>query len=114
MFVSSNSFKQLANSAHHNSTNTTALSFPSYVGFFFLSASSFLCGTSFIPIKQFETGNKKLILLLFFKIWFKFINNLGDGMFFNLILCLGVWSVGAVVNIIRNFPKFYFLPMFGG
>jgi hypothetical protein len=35
-------------------------------------------------------------------------------MFFQLILTTAIWTVGFVVNAIRNFPKFYPLPMLGG
>jgi hypothetical protein len=38
----------------------------------------------------------------------------GDGMFYQLAVCVSIWSVGAIVNIIREFPSFYFLPMVGG
>lgn len=43
---------------------------------------------------------------------FKFYK--GDGMFYQLAVCVSIWSVGAVVNIVREFPTFYFLPMIGG
>jgi glucose uptake protein GlcU len=35
-------------------------------------------------------------------------------MFFQMILCLGIWMVGFVLNCIRGFPQFYALPMLGG
>jgi len=35
-------------------------------------------------------------------------------MFFQMILCLGIWTVGFVVNCIRGFPQFYALPLLGG
>lgn len=76
--------------AAQNGTNETG---PAYVGFLCLLGSSILFGSNFLPVKQFETG---------------------DGMFFQLILCLAIWTVGFVVNWIRNFPKFYALPMVGG
>ena len=66
---------------------------PVFVGFLFLIGSSVLYGSNYVPVKQFETG---------------------DGMFFQLILCLGIWFVGLIVNCIQNFPKFYPLPMLGG
>ena len=66
---------------------------PSFVGFLFLIGLSLLYGSNYVPVKQFETG---------------------DGMFFQFILCLGIWLVGLVVNCIQNFPKFYPLPMLGG
>ena len=39
--------------------------------------------------------------------------HLGDGMFFQMILCIAIWLVGFVVNCIRDFPKFFPLPMLG-
>lgn len=38
----------------------------------------------------------------------------GDGMFFQLLVALGIWSVSLIVNCIQGFPKFYALPMLGG
>lgn len=69
------------------------LGFSKFVGFIILVISSFLFGSNYIPVKQFKTG---------------------DGMFFQLILCIGVWLVGFVVYCFRNFPKFYAMPLFGG
>jgi hypothetical protein len=39
---------------------------------------------------------------------------LGDGLFFQLVLCLGIWTVGFIVNCVRNFPPFHPLAMVGG
>ena len=54
-------------------------------------------GTNFIPIKQFKTG---------------------DGVFFNFVLCTGIWVVGLIVNLIRHEngaePQFEPLAMLGG
>lgn len=75
------------------SYENSSSSLPFYSGFLFLLGSSFLYGSNYVPVKQFETG---------------------DGMFFQFILCLGIWLVGFVVNWFRGFPKFYALPMLGG
>ena len=70
------------------SANTTTISppaqVPNYVGFICLSVSVLFFGSNFLPIKAFDTG---------------------DGMFFQLILTTAIWSVGFVVNCIRNFPR---------
>ncbi len=66
---------------------------PSYTGFIFLIGSSILYGSNYLPVKQFNTG---------------------DGMFFQLLLCIGIWLVGFVLNCVRGFPKFYALPLLGG
>jgi len=50
-------------------------------------------GSNFIPIKQYKTG---------------------DGMFFQWILCVAIWHVGLVVNIIRGQPEFQPVAMCGG
>jgi len=59
--------------------------------------SLFICGLSFgsasLPIKKFEAG---------------------DGVVFQLASALAMWSIGLVVNCIRSFPRFFFLPMVGG
>jgi hypothetical protein len=34
--------------------------------------------------------------------------------FFQLVLCVAIWSVGFVVHCTRGFPPIYFLPILGG
>ncbi|CAF0712887.1 unnamed protein product [Brachionus calyciflorus] len=75
----------------NSTSNSTTL--PTYSGFLFLVGSSFFYGSNYLPVKQYETG---------------------DGMFFQLILCIAIWTVGFIVNCIRKFPTFYPLPLFGG
>lgn len=82
-------YRNSTNGLSGNSTETL----PSYTGFFFLICSSVLYGSNYLPVKQYETG---------------------DGMFFQLMTCIGIWLVGFFVNIARNFPKFYPLPLLGG
>jgi hypothetical protein len=74
-----------------SSNSTTAL--PEYSGFLFLLGSSFLFGSNYLPVKQYETGG---------------------GLFFQLILSIGVWTVGFIVNWAVQFPKFEVIPMIGG
>eukprot|EP00439_Symbiodinium_sp_Y106_P071412 s2555_g12.t2 len=38
----------------------------------------------------------------------------GDGMFFQLVLCLGIWFTGLVVLLLRSNPTFYPVAMTGG
>merc|ERR1719215_2496007 len=38
----------------------------------------------------------------------------GDGMFFQLLVGLAIWSVSLIVHCVRGFPQFYALPMLGG
>lgn len=38
----------------------------------------------------------------------------GDGMFFQLLVGLSIWSVSFIVHCVRGFPQFYALPMLGG
>mmetsp|Transcript_2908 Transcript_2908/g.6797 ORF Transcript_2908/g.6797 Transcript_2908/m.6797 type:complete len:359 (-) Transcript_2908:199-1275(-) len=40
--------------------------------------------------------------------------NSGDGFFFQLFMCMGIWTVGFVVNLIQGAPKFYPFAMLGG
>lgn len=63
------------------------------IGFITLGLSTVFFGSNFLPVKQFETG---------------------DGVFFQLFVTLGIWTVGFVINAIRNFPTFYPLPLLGG
>lgn len=50
-------------------------------------------GSNFLPVKKFDTG---------------------DGLFFQWILCIGIWLVGLVVNIVRYQPPFYLPSLMGG
>ena len=50
-------------------------------------------GSNFIPVKKFDTG---------------------DGMFFQWVLCIGIWLVGLVVNLFRYQPPFFYPVFFGG
>ena len=50
-------------------------------------------GSNFIPVKKYDTG---------------------DGMFFQWILCIGIWLVGVVVNLVRYQPPFFYPVFFGG
>lgn len=91
--MSSTEFITNVTSAFMSTTTTSGPSLPAYTGFFFLLGASFLYGSNYLPVKQFETG---------------------DGMFFQLILCIAIWTVGFIVNWARDFPQFYALPMLGG
>ena len=70
---------------------SNALDLPEWSGFIFLIGCAFFWGSSNVPVKQFETG---------------------DGVFYQLIVCMSIWSVGFVVNAIRGFPNFYGLIKF--
>jgi len=48
---------------------------------------------SFIPVKKYESG---------------------DGMYFQLVLCLGIWVTGLVLQMARGEPTFYPISMLGG
>ena len=53
--------------------------------------------------------------IVFKSLCFKsFIGFFQSGVFFQWILCVGIWIVGLVVNAIRNFPPFHPLVMIGG
>lgn len=68
-------------------------SVPAYIGYIGVTVSVLFLGSNYLPIKKYETA---------------------DGMFFQLMLTTGIWTVGFVVNWARDFPKFYALPMLGG
>ncbi len=73
-----------------NQTNTTNLDLLGYSGL--LIASVFWGGNN-LPIKHYETGN---------------------GLFFQFIVGIAIWSTGIVVHWARGFPKFYAFPLLGG
>ncbi len=66
---------------------------PEYIGLIGVCVSIIFLGSNFLPIKKYKTG---------------------DGMFFQLMLATGIWTVGFIVNAARGFPQFYALPMLGG
>lgn len=76
--------------ADTNQTNSTNLDLLGYSG---LLVASVFWGGNNLPIKHYETGN---------------------GMFFQFIVGIAVWSTGLVVHWVRGFPKFYALPLVGG
>lgn len=76
--------------SNSNSTNQTNSAIADLA---LLVSCSFLWGSNYVPVKQYETG---------------------DGMFFQMILSLGIWTVGMMVHWFRNFPKYYALPMLSG
>jgi glucose uptake protein GlcU len=67
------------------------------MGYLFISFSVIMFGTNFVPVKQYKTG---------------------DGMFFQLVMCTGVWITGLIVNLVRHAnggtPAFEPLAMLGG
>ncbi|GAB5361143.1 hypothetical protein AAMO2058_000688900 [Amorphochlora amoebiformis] len=38
----------------------------------------------------------------------------GDGIFFQLMMCMGIWTAGLVVHLVLGSPKFYPIAMIGG
>eukprot|EP01099_Mayorella_cantabrigiensis_P006594 TRINITY_DN5546_c0_g2_i1.p1 TRINITY_DN5546_c0_g2~~TRINITY_DN5546_c0_g2_i1.p1 ORF type:complete len:348 (-),score=55.16 TRINITY_DN5546_c0_g2_i1:63-1106(-) len=50
-------------------------------------------GSNFVPAKKFDTG---------------------DGMFFQWVMCSGIWSLGLIVNLATSNPRFHPLAMLGG
>ncbi|KAL8587620.1 hypothetical protein ACOMHN_045309 [Nucella lapillus] len=75
--------------ANVTSDNTT---YPEYVGFITAGVAVVFFGSNFVPVKKFETG---------------------DGMFFQWMLCAGIWLTGLVVQIVRQ-SVFYPYVMVGG
>ena len=78
-------------------------------------------GSNFIPVKKFDTGDGKTSA--------KLSPSLSPppslplslpspsfslGMFFQWVLCIGIWLVGLVVNIARVQPPFFLPTLFGG
>ncbi len=85
----------------NNSTTTTTPSVPPSVpteltlviGYICIAIACIFFGIFNLPVKHYKTG---------------------DGMFFQLLVGLSIWSVSLLVNCVRGFPKFYALPMLGG
>ncbi|XP_004364618.2 transmembrane protein [Capsaspora owczarzaki ATCC 30864] len=63
------------------------------IGFGAVTASVFLWGSNFVPLKRFESG---------------------DGLFFQWVLCSFIFMTGIVVNLIQGSPEFHPFAMIGG
>ncbi|ELR13173.1 transmembrane protein 144 family protein [Acanthamoeba castellanii str. Neff] len=63
------------------------------MGYVAAAVAVFCFGSNLVPVKKFETG---------------------DGMFFQWILCTGIWLTGLVVNGIQGWPTFEPIAMIGG
>jgi hypothetical protein len=86
IIFSYNSFGDTSNTTSPNST------LPSFVSYLCLLSTSIFFGTNYVPVKKFDTG---------------------DGMFFQLMICIGIWLIGCITNVARNFPPFHPLTMLG-
>uniref|UniRef100_A0A0B6ZYG4 EamA domain-containing protein n=1 Tax=Arion vulgaris TaxID=1028688 RepID=A0A0B6ZYG4_9EUPU len=75
-----------------NSTSPPDLPYPEYVGYIGTIVAVVMYGSNFVPIKKFYTG---------------------DGIFFQWVLCCGIFMVGVVVQLVRQ-STFYPLVMVGG
>ncbi|GFO15981.1 transmembrane protein 144-like [Plakobranchus ocellatus] len=73
-------------------TTDTPKPYPVFVGYICAIIAVVLYGSNFVPVKKFYTG---------------------DGMFFQFILCNGIFLVGIVVQLIQG-SKFFPLVMVGG
>ncbi|XP_035827242.1 transmembrane protein 144 isoform X2 [Aplysia californica] len=80
--------------APHNTTTPLpqSHSYPDYVGYICSLIAVLMYGSNFVPVKKFVTG---------------------DGMFFQYVLCSGIFLVGIVVQLVQN-STFYPLVMLGG
>ncbi|XP_072112092.1 transmembrane protein 144b isoform X1 [Mobula birostris] len=78
----------------HNSNKTSGQN-GSHLAFGFAACavSVVFFGSNFVPVKKYDTG---------------------DGLFFQWILCAGIWVVSLIVNLILKCPKFWPLAMLGG
>eukprot|EP00466_Bigelowiella_natans_P001411 jgi/Bigna1/139286/aug1.49_g13994 len=62
-------------------------------GYIGVLMSMLFFGSNFVVVKRFDSG---------------------DGVFFQLFMCMGIWTVGLVVQLIQGSPKFYPFSMLGG
>ncbi|XP_059141078.1 transmembrane protein 144-like isoform X2 [Physella acuta] len=88
-----NLYYTTANSSSNSTVEPDShLPYPIYVGYICAFVAVIMYGSNFVPVKKFYTG---------------------DGMFFQYILCSGIFLVGVVVQLIRN-SEFQPLVMLGG
>ena len=65
----------------------------SLVGSMYLMISCIFFGITYLPLK-------------FYKI--------GDGLFYQFVVGIGIWSSSLLYDMLRSFPNLSLLPMFGG
>eukprot|EP00455_Lapot_gusevi_P008580 TRINITY_DN1375_c0_g1_i2.p1 TRINITY_DN1375_c0_g1~~TRINITY_DN1375_c0_g1_i2.p1 ORF type:complete len:334 (+),score=108.65 TRINITY_DN1375_c0_g1_i2:79-1080(+) len=63
------------------------------VGFGAATIAVFCFGSNFVPVKKIKTG---------------------DGMFFQLVMCIAIWIAGLIVYLVRGAPKFEPIAILGG
>nr|XP_060635591.1 transmembrane protein 144-like [Anolis sagrei ordinatus] len=66
---------------------------PPIIAFTASAVAVIFFGSTFVPVKKFDVG---------------------DGMFFQWVLCFAIWTVGAIVHFIQRSPIFWHLAMVGG
>ena len=64
-----------------------------WLGYIAAAVAVAFFGSNFIPVKKFDTG---------------------DGLFFQWVMCVGIWLVGMVVNVIQQQPPFFLPVLLGG
>ena len=84
-----------------------------WVGWIGVAIAVVFFGSNFIPVKKFDTGDgnassQTLSLLI------SLPPSFSPGMFFQWVLCIGIWLVGLVVNIARFQPPFFLPTLLGG
>lgn len=73
--------------------SSSSISNEGIINFFCLITASIFFGGNYLPVKHYETG---------------------DGYFFQLVVCIGIWLSSLVIDWYKNNPKFYLLPVIGG
>lgn len=73
--------------------NWIEISLPSWSGFLFLIGASAAWGSQYVPMKKYS---------------------IGDGIFFQLVLSMAIWTSSFIVNVSLNFPPFKSLPLLTG
>lgn len=64
-----------------------------WVGYIGAALAVIFFGSNFIPVKKFDTG---------------------DGLFFQWVMCVGIWLVGVVINVVQLQPPFFVPALLGG
>lgn len=83
-----------------------------WVGWIGVAIAVAFFGSNFIPVKKFDTGDGNTSVKLSPSLSPSL--PLSPGMFFQWVLCIGIWLVGLVVNIARLQPPFFLPTLLGG
>ena len=88
-----NRYEQLTSNISNSSVHNYLALDSIYLGVVCLAVSSIATGITYLPLKYYD---------------------IGDGLFYQFVVAIGMMSSSLLIDGVRGFPQFYALPMLGG